>query len=118
MTILPVDEAFALDYLSILFVKRDNGLPVQAEINRVETFLCCQIPRYDEILMSVAFKRLTVANQKTFDAIEAAHKNAITARKVQQINYSRFEAKRALQAQFWPQSAMSERKTRLTRQRH
>jgi hypothetical protein len=115
MIMLPLDEAFALDYLSILLVKRDNGLPVQPEIDRIEAFLRPQLSRYDEILMSIAFKRLTVANQKTFDAIEAAHRNAITAREVQQINYSRFDAKRALQAQFWPQSAMSERKTRLTR---
>lgn len=38
-TLLPVDAAYAYDYLAILYVKKDAGLPVTNEIERIETFL-------------------------------------------------------------------------------
>lgn len=117
MILLPCDEAYAWDYLSILYVKQDNGMPVGSEITRVEVFLAQQLRDFIVILSSPPFKRLIAANQRIFDAIELAHQNKISAREVQQINMLRFKAKKALQAKFWPHSVMCERKTRLTKRR-
>lgn len=113
MILLPLDEGYALDYLAVLYVKRDEGLDVGPDISRVEVFLHEQIPHLREVMSSIAFKRLLVANAKTFDAIELAHRNEISARRVQEVNYERFKAKRALQRQFWPKSKALEQKTKL-----
>jgi hypothetical protein len=117
MILLPVDEAYALDYLAILFVKRDQGLPVEKEINRVEVFLGTQVTNLREVLKSVEFIRLMIQNEKTFVAIEAAHSNHITAKEVQEVNHARFLAKRALQSKFWPNIDLEEQKTSLTKRR-
>lgn len=113
MILLPVDEAYALDYLAILQAKRDNGMDVEDELKRVETFLEAQLPGLRRVLASGAFLKLYQANRSTFDAIEKAHAGKITARRVQEINYARFAAKRKLQKRFWPQAVLAERKTKL-----
>lgn len=112
-TILPVDAAYAFDYLAILYVKREAGLAVASEIERVEVFLRVQHANMGAVLASGAFKQLLAANQHVFDAIEKAHANRISARAVQQVNLRRFEAKRRLQEAFWPLAAMAEVKTAL-----
>lgn len=112
-TLLPVDAAYAYDYLAILYVKKDAGLPVTNEIERIETFLKIQHPNMSTVLSSTGFKRLLVANQLVFDAIEKAHHNKIQAREVQRINMLRFTAKKKLQQEFWPMTGLNETKTTL-----
>lgn len=114
MTILlPVDAAYAFDYLAILQIKRDNGLPVHDDLTRVWKALSNQVFEIEEILRSDEFRLMTKTNQDTFEAIECAHKDKIGAREVQEINYRRYEAKRALQQRFWPSQPLTEQKTKL-----
>lgn len=112
MVLLPVDESYAFDYLAILQVKRDNGVAVEAHLAQIETFLVAQVENFGAVMASAAYKRMLVANQLTFDAVEQAAHGTISARAVQQANVQRFRAKRRLQRQFWPNRAMTEKKTR------
>lgn len=112
-TLLPVDAAYAFDYLAILYVKREAGLAVASEIERVEMFLRVQHANMGRVLASGAFKQLLSVNQAVFDAIEKAHGNKISARAVQAVNAKRFAAKRRLQEAFWPLAALAEVKTAL-----
>lgn len=111
MILLPCDEGFAFDYLAILYVKRDNGLAVDFEISRVEEHLLAQLPEMKIVLPSEEFIALVKANQCTFEAIEKAHRNALSARDVQLTNKDRCQAKRRLQARFWPDRPIEEKKT-------
>lgn len=113
MILLPVDEGYAFDYLAVLHTKSEAGLDVKAELSRVEVFLAQQITNLNQVLGSIEYKRLLVANSRTFEAIESAHRGKISARKVQEINHLRFKAKRELQRKFWPNAPILERKTRL-----
>lgn len=113
MILLPVDEAYALDYLAVLYAKRDNGLKVDPEIKRIEQFLAVQFSNFQQVLASKEFHVLYQANLNTFDAIELAHKDKISARKVQETNYFRFIAKSHLQERFWPKVPLIEQKTAL-----
>lgn len=111
--LLPVDAAYALDYLAILLVKREAGLPVKTEGNAIYGSLRDQIPNFREILDSLEFRCLREVNRQTFDAIEMAHKDVISAKRVQEINHTRYLAKKALQEKFWPSQPLTEQKTLL-----
>lgn len=111
--LLPVDPAYALDYLAILKVKSDYSLPVNDELQHLTSFLSIQMENFKSVIGSPEFHELVYRNRKTFDAIELAHKNKISARRVQKINYDRYRAKKALQERFWPKQALAEQKTKL-----
>lgn len=113
LTQLPVDAAYAYDYLAILYVKLERGLEVKEEVTRVETALSGQHANYREVLASEAFLRLRDANAQVFDIIERAHRNEVSARQVQLVNMKRFTAKRRLQEEFWPMTVLNETKTAL-----
>jgi hypothetical protein len=114
MILLPVDEAFAFDYLAILCVKLDRGLDVEKDIERVEVMISHQVGNLNSIKASYQFKKLMITNERTFDAIELAHRGRISARRVQEINYERYLAKRELQEKFWRNLKITEKKTKLT----
>lgn len=113
--LLPVDAAYAFDYLAILMVKQDRGLQVNGELSRLEKFLEAQLGEDEmrKVMKSGEFHASYVANGNVFEAIEAAHTGTIPARRVQEINHQRFEAKRALQKRFWPKVELMEKKTKL-----
>lgn len=113
LTQLPVDAAYAYDYLAILYVKLERGLGVREEVTRVEAALSDQHVNYREVLASEAFSRLRDANAQVFDIIERAHRNEVSARSVQLVNMKRFTAKRRLQEEFWPMTVLNETKTSL-----
>lgn len=116
--LLPVDPAYALDYLAILLVKRDHGLDVKDDIERVEGLLRAQLGRiFDTVVASREFQLSFLANAAVFDAIEKAHASRIGARRVQEINHQRFLAKQKLQERFWPKSPLTERKTMKSKKR-
>jgi len=109
---LPVNEAEAFDYLSILQVKLDRGLPVDARYSEVALALdSTDGIDIEQVLASYEYNLLYGANALCFDAIERAHRDEISARAVQRLNHDRYLAKRALQARFWPTSPLTERKT-------
>lgn len=113
--LLPVDPAYALDYLAVLKVKLDNGLDCKSEIEMVKSFLEMQIGHdlFTKIANSKEFQLMHLANHRVFDAIEKAHQNRINAREVQRINLLRFEAKKKLQARFFPGQVLMEKKSAL-----
>lgn len=111
MILLPVSEAYAYDYLAILEVKRESGLPVQNEIRKVQHFLREQCDNFAKVKASPEYAELIKVNKDTFDAIELAHKDMITSSEVQRRNMARFHAKRALQQAFWPNEELSEQKS-------
>lgn len=107
MILLPVDEAYALDYYAILLVKRDNGLPVQSELERTESFLRIQITGFENVIASAEFHLLYVANDNTFRAVAACRGSA-----AQTANRQRFKAKCRVQERFWPNNPITETKAR------
>lgn len=110
ITLLPVDPAYAYDYLAILMVKSDKGLPVYRELEQVEQFLKVQHKNHEEVMCSYQFNMLYKVNLSTFDAVDKAWKGKISARKVQEVNQLRFKYKQALQAQYWPTEPIGELK--------
>lgn len=112
MILIPTDEADAYDRLAILWIKRDEGLKVQDEIDRLQAALKERDPSLPKVIKSKEFFVLLKANQSTFDAIERAWHGVITAKRVQEINQLRFKAKQKLQRRFWKSSPLLEKKTR------
>lgn len=111
MTIyLPVDPAYALDYLAILEVKLQRGLPVREELEKVKSFLSRQFDLI-EVQMSEEYVQLLHANAATFDAVEKANDDKVPASYVVARNYDRYLAKKDLQRRFWPQAELGEKKT-------
>ena len=111
MILLPVDESYAFDYLSILYVKLKNGLKVNEEINVLELSFRKQNVPVDRILASSEFKNLFVMNEKVFFLVDKACKDEIKASDVDNANQLRFMAKGALQKTFWPKMILKEKKT-------
>lgn len=107
---LSVPEAFAFDYLSILMVKQDNGLPVGSELDRQCQELQKACPNFSTILGSEEFRRLKTSNVHVWRAVSMAAKDSISAKAVFDINRFRFECKQALQQRFWPQEQVVEEK--------
>lgn len=93
MIALPVTEAEALDYLSILLVKWEHNLPVVERLREIESALFPIMSALD----TPQFAALHAANTRVFDAIEKAMRDEISASEVQRVNHERFQAKRALQ---------------------
>jgi hypothetical protein len=111
IALLPVDLAYAFDYMAILQVKLDWGLNVRDELDRVEAFLRIQCPDLDKIRASAEYHSLYKANHATYIAVDKAWKNEVDARFVQIANKARFTAKRRLQKRFWPDQSLSETKS-------
>jgi hypothetical protein len=100
---LQVDECFAFDYLSILEIK--NSFSKKHEESYIN---CCnnlkqQLDnKFDSIKKSQEYKNLLFANKKTFDAVEKARYGGdITAKEVDDCNMERYQAKVALQKEFF-----------------
>lgn len=111
MISLPLSEAEAFDYLSILQVKVDRGMDAATRYSEIARAIEGNGVVLEEILMSPAYWDLYRANSICFDAIERAHADTISAAEVQRINHKRFLAKRALQERFWPHAPLAERKS-------
>jgi hypothetical protein len=104
---LPCDEAYAFDYLAILYVKKSRKLRVDSEIKAVESALQEQVPAFFSIMDSHQFFVLIKANESVFDAV-AQSQNSPT----QIANRCRYRAKKALQRRFWKSLPLTERKTK------
>lgn len=111
MVNLLVDEAYAFDYLSILDIKRKKKSEnYDAWIN------CYKYLKYQfdddkwlSIIYSEEYKNMIKANELTFDAVDKAKNNEVTAQYVDQCNYQRYLAKNNFQKIFF-NSALSETK--------
>jgi hypothetical protein len=105
---LCVDESYAFDYLSILFIKHKadiENLKKRKNYENCLDFLKAQFPDdsvFYNILNSVEYENCQKANQTTFDAVDKAKNDSIPASYVDQCNYKRHTAKQALQKKFFP----------------
>ena len=108
---LSVDEAYAFDYLSILEVKRnirpETELNWKACIYNIENQIGQE--QMNIIVNSIEYKNMVEANQITFDAVEKAKNNLITAKEVDEANMLRYTRKLELQSKFFT-NKITERK--------
>jgi len=105
---IEVDEAYAFDYLTILYIKSEKhnffGQPFN-NWKKCYDFLKIQVNNDDlwnNIMHSQEFKNIETANLKTFHAVEKAKSNEVTAEYVDKCNYERYIAKKEFQNKFFP----------------
>lgn len=110
MISLLVDECFALDYLSILQVKKDKDSKNYEAWYECRSYLEGQLPdSLQGILESEEYENLYEANLQTFDAVGRARSGGdVTAKEVDDCNMLRYNCKVALQSKFFPTSEMRE----------
>jgi len=117
---LQVDEAYAFDYLAILYVKMSNFPTQQNNENYEKTYnnLSKQLDGdFDIIIASNEYEDLLLANRILFEAIENIRKPEsmeaimMTAVNLDNLNTDRWKAKKALQEKFF-KGIQSETKTK------
>ena len=103
MILLQVDEAYAFDYLSILEVKKQVSGPMIQVWSKCYSHLQFQFDAEKWFLMinSEEYKNMIKANQLTFNAVDKAKNNEITAQNVDYCNYQRHIAKQNFQKKFF-----------------
>jgi hypothetical protein len=104
MLLLKVDEAYAFDYLSILFVKKELSDKNKQNWNLCYDFIKSQIndeALWEKIINSEEFKEMITANKITFDAVAKAKNNEVTAQYVDKCNFLRHSAKENFQKEFF-----------------
>ena len=97
MITLPVDEAYAFDYLAILKVK-ESPLYEQMASNVAE-----QVGEilFTKIVTSPEYSSLIDANRRVFEQVERARYGFTTAKQLDNANMDRHVAKQALQKTFF-----------------
>ena len=115
MISLPVDEAYAFDFLAILEVKflQSKNPSMKNKVNEYAGYIEKQIgePKFYEITASQEWKNLVEANTKTFEWVDKAKTDSCKASDVDRSNYERCKARKALQEKFFPGRPITETKT-------
>jgi hypothetical protein len=110
---LLVDEGYAFDYLSILYIKQNlypDNLKKQT-YNQCYEYLMSQIENFETIISSSEYKALLQSNAYTFTLIDKLRNNeSITAKEIDDSNMDRYHRKVDLQKRFFPQSTVTETK--------
>jgi hypothetical protein len=108
MISISVDEAYAFDYLSILFIKKNINSDCYDHWVDCYSYIENQLGKNKmiEIVNSIEYIDLIKANQLTFDAVEKARYGSITAKEVDQANLLRHKRKTELQNKFFNQKLM------------
>jgi len=103
MISLKVDEAYAFDYLSILEVKKQKSSLAIEAWSKCYVYLQTQFDseRWFLMINSEEYKNMIKANQLTFDAVDKAKNNEVTAQHVDYCNYQRHTAKQNFQKKFF-----------------
>jgi hypothetical protein len=109
MLSLIVDEGYAYDYLAILMIKKNHESLYRFTSNYLEAQVGKEL--HWEIITSKEFQDLVEANQKTFDAVEKAKMNQMTAQQVNNCNVGRYVSKTALHKKYFPEKKITEVKT-------
>lgn len=114
MIYLKVSEAYAFDFLAILQIKSEID-----QANNSENYNNCLLEikkqinndrKLEDVLSSQEYKNLYLINKKTFQAVNLAKQDKVSARYVDDCNYERFLAKRKLQEKFFPEDNYKEKK--------
>jgi hypothetical protein len=100
---LLVDEAYAFDYLSILEVKKGKSF------NNNQAWLNCwshlqkqfEPEKWLSMIYSEEYRSLLKVNALTFDAVDKAKTNQVSAKYVDDCNYQRYLAKQNFQNKFF-----------------
>ena len=108
---LLVDEAYAFDYLSILEVKKQKSSISNDAWAKCYAYLQNQFDneKWLHMMHSKEYENMIKANESTFDAVDKAKNNEVTAQYVDNCNYQRHVAKRNFQKKFF-NSELSELK--------
>ena len=103
MISLKVDEAYAFDYLSILEVKKQKSSSAIEAWSKCYVYLQTQFDseRWSLMINSEEYKNMIKANELTFDAVDKAKNNEVTAQHVDYCNYQRHSAKQNFQKKFF-----------------
>lgn len=101
MIYLKVDEAYAFDYLTILYLKKDKSESCYKAWKDCYEYLSYQLPNFLNIVTSDEYNNLLEANRITFDAVEKARYGTITAKEVDEANLLRHKRKVELQDKFF-----------------
>ena len=106
-----VDEAYAFDYLSILEVKKQKSSASNNAWVKCHAHLQKQFhsEKWMSMLCSKEYKNMIKANELTFNAVDKAKNNEVTAQYVDHCNYQRHVAKQNFQKKFF-NSELSELK--------
>ena len=110
---LLVDEAYAFDYLSILYLKKDISdhclnMWIQCN-NNIKKQIDNNL--WNEIINSSEYLGLIAINKDVFDAVEKARYGSISAKEVDDKNMQRYHQKIKLQNRFFTDSQLGESKT-------
>lgn len=98
---LKVDEAYAFDYFTILFLKKHLSESCLQNWESCYNELSSQISNFNEILDSKEYQNLLEANKITFDAVNRARYGQISAKEVDEANMLRHKRKQELQKKFF-----------------
>jgi hypothetical protein len=103
---LLVDEAYAFDYLSILDLKRQKSSDSYDAWINCYKYLQNQFDndKWLSMIYSSEYKEMLKANTLTFDAVEKAKNNEVSAQYVDECNYLRYKAKQNFQKNFFSES--------------
>lgn len=100
---LLVDEAYAFDYLSILEIKKEKQSLSHDAWDKSYVHLKNQFDseKWSLMLDSEEFNNMIKANKLTFDAVDKAKTNEVTAQYVDYCNFQRQLAKQNFQKKFF-----------------
>jgi hypothetical protein len=111
MVFLNVDEAYAFDYLSILEVKKIKTAKSYDAWNECYIYLKNQFTEDKWFLMinSEEYRKMIEANQLTFEAVDKAKNNEVSAKEVDYCNFQRHSAKQNFQKKFFNKNLTEEK---------
>ena len=100
---LLVDEAYAFDYLSILEIKKQKSSISNNAWIKCYVYLQNQFDneKWSHMMHSKEYESMIKANELTFDAVNKAKNNEVTAQHVDYCNYQRHSAKQNFQKKFF-----------------
>lgn len=111
---IAVDPGYMFDFLAIYEVKMRKATSQDTVDNFTNALahISNQITdhRSIEILNSPEYKTLRDINAKIYDFVNLAKKDEVKASEVDSANYERYLAKKALQAKFFPDQTVAEKK--------
>lgn len=108
---LLVDEGYAFDYLSVLEVKKHKSKESHEPWIKCYQYLQNQFDskKWFDMINSNEYQDMIKANTLTFDAVDKAKNNEVTAKYVDDCNYKRYLAKKSFQDKFF-NTELSEKK--------
>ena len=106
-----VDEGYAFDFLSILDLKRKKNKECETSWLTCYNYLKNQFDSENWSIMinSEEYSNMMIANELTFNAVDKAKNNEVTAKYVDECNYKRYLAKKNFQDKFFS-TELSEKK--------